>query len=272
MGSEQSLVSSAGQLNDESRAAWNANAATWDEARAHGIAFQDVLIEPAMLRLLPPVAERAIVDAGCGNGHFARRLADLGARVTAFDFADELIARARARSATYSDRIAYHVIDATDAAQLARLPDGAFDVVTSTGVLMTMTEIELLIVAAHRWLKPDGLFVFSVSHPCFNTDKTALMAESIQDPPGEWRTIRSVKVWGYKSVVPTRSGNVKGQALLQVYVDRPLEALLGAFFSNGFVMDGVDEPAFPEDTAAPQLDWRGMSEIPGVFAARMRRV
>lgn len=264
--------SSSAQLNEESRAAWNANAATWDEARDRGIAFQDVLTEPAMLRLLGPADGLAIIDAGCGNGHLSRTLANLGARVTAFDFSDELISRARARSAAYGGRISYHAIDGTDPGQLAELAGDAFDAIACSGVLMTMTEIEPLIAAAHRWLKPGGMFVFSVSHPCFNTDKTALMAESIQDPPGEWRTIRSVKVWGYKSVVPMRSGNVKGQALLQVYVDRPLEALLGAFFANGFVMDGVDEPAFPEDAGAPQLDWRGMSEIPGVFAARMRRV
>lgn len=259
-------------MNDESRAAWNDNAATWDEAREGGIAFQDVLTEPVMLRLLGPVDGLAIVDAGCGNGHFPRTLADLGARVTAFDFADELIVRARSRSTAYDDRIAYHVVDATDAAQLATLPDGAFDAVTSSGVLMTMMEIEPLIAAAHRWLKPDGVFVFSVSHPCFNTDRTVLVAESVQDPPGEWRTLRSVKVWGYKSAVPMRSGNVEGQTLLQVYIDRPLEALLGAFFANGFVMEAIEEPAFPADPAAPLLDWRGMSEIPGVFAARMRRV
>ncbi len=137
---------------------------------------------------------------------------------------------------------------------------------------MTMTANEPLIAAAHRWLKPGGVFVFSVSHPCFNTDKTVLMAESIEDPPGEWRTVRSVKVWGYKSVVAMRSGNVRGQKLLQVYVDRPLEALLGAFFATGFVMEAIEEPAFPEDAKAPLLEWRGMSEIPGVFAARMRRV
>jgi hypothetical protein len=41
--------------NEESRAAWNDNAATWDTAREGGIAFQDVLTEPVMLRLLGPV-------------------------------------------------------------------------------------------------------------------------------------------------------------------------------------------------------------------------
>ncbi len=266
------MDSSSAQLNEQSRAAWNDNAASWDEARARGAPFQDVLIDPPMLRMLGPVDGLAIVDAGCGNGHFARKLADLGARVTAFDFADELVARARSRSTTCGDRIAYHVLDATDAVQLATLPAGVFDAVTCAGVLMTMTAIEPLIAAAHRWLKPGGVFVFSVSHPCFNTDKTVLMAESIEDPPGEWRTVRSVKVWGYKSVVAMRSGNAKGQKLLQVYVDRPLEALLGAFFANGFVMEAIEEPAFPEDTKAQLLDWRGMSEIPGVFAARMRRV
>jgi len=36
-----------------------------------------------------------VLDVACGNGAFARRLAHLGATVTACDFSSQLIARAR---------------------------------------------------------------------------------------------------------------------------------------------------------------------------------
>lgn len=264
-------ASSTASLNAKAREAWNDNAAVWDEARLRGLPFQEMLIEPAMLRMLGLVDGMAIIDAGCGNGQLARGLADLGARITAFDFAEELIARARARSAEYGDLIDYHVIDATAPAQLAALPEGAFNAVTCSQVLMDMTVIEPLIAAAHGWLVPEGVFVFSVSHPCFNSGTSALMAESIEDPPGEIRTVRSVKVSGYKSVVPFEGVALRGQPSLQLYVDRPLESLLGAFFTNGFVMDAIEEPAFPDQTDAPLLHWRGMSEIPPVLVVRMRK-
>lgn len=258
-------------LNQQSRAAWNENAAAWDDARAAGLPHQDQLIEPAMLRMLGDVNGIEVIDAGCGNGALARKLAALGARVTAFDFAEELIARAQSRSSAHADRIDYRVIDATDAGELAALPAGAFDAVACAGVFMTLAAVEPLIAASANWLKPGGIFVFAVSHPCFNTDRAALVVESVEDPPGHRSVRRAVKVWGYKTLIPTHAVPIKGLQSQGVYFDRSLESLLGAFFAEGFVMDAIEEPAFAADPDAPLLHWSSTPEIPPVFAARMRR-
>ena len=70
---------------DENRRIWDANAHWWDDRIGDGNAFQDVLIEPATERLLQVSPGDAILDVACGAGRFARRMAELGARVVAFD-------------------------------------------------------------------------------------------------------------------------------------------------------------------------------------------
>lgn len=47
--------------------------------------------------------------------------------------------------------------------------------------------------------------------------------------------------------------------------------LLGACFAAGFVLDGLEEPAFgPEDRGGRPLSWLNYTEIPPVLVARLR--
>ena len=74
------------QANDETRAAWNANAGFWDKRMADdGNDFVNVLIWPATQRLLPVQPGQRILEIATGNGLYARRLAALGADVGAND-------------------------------------------------------------------------------------------------------------------------------------------------------------------------------------------
>ena len=56
------------------------------------------------------------------------------------------------------------------------------------------------------------------------------------------------------------------------YFHRPLSALLGACFAAGFVLDGLEEPAFgPGDAGnASPLSWLNFHDIPPVLVARVR--
>lgn len=121
---------------DENRRIWNANARWWDDKIGDGNKFQTLLIEPATEGLLGISAGDWILDVACGAGRFTRRMAELGAKVVAFDQSAEFISRARER--TLKDvSVEYHVIDAGDVDAILALGNkkfGNYSAVLSKGV------------------------------------------------------------------------------------------------------------------------------------------
>ena len=260
------------QAHEETRAAWDANAAFWDERMGEGNDFVEILIWPAQERLLELKPGERVLDVACGNGLTSRRLAAMGAEVVAFDFSAEMIEHARRRTTENVERITYHVLDGTDEAALLALGEGAFDVALCNMALFDMAEIEPLMRALARLLRPGGRFVFSVIHPCFNNPHVIQVAEVV-DREGEIATIYSVKVSGYMTSSANRGAAMAGQPKPQFYFHRPLQVLLGAALAEGFVLDGLEERAFPPDhkNYRNPLSWSGnYAEIPPVLVARVR--
>ena len=258
--------------NAETRAAWNANAAFWDARMGEGNDFVNVLLWPAEQRLLPVTPQMRVLDIACGNGLTSRRLAEQGAIVVAADFAEALIELARQRSTAYGARIAYHVVDATDEAALLALGETPFDAALCNMALFDMATIEPLFRALTRLLKPGGVFVFSLMHPCFNNPFTAQMAEMVDGRDGV-KTTYAVKVFGYMTPAMAHGTAMNGQPQPHIYFHRSLATLLGVGLRAGFVVDGLEERAFPPDHPAGKhpLSWGGaFSEIPPVMVVRMR--
>ena len=145
-------------LLSESREIWDINAAAFDERVSSGGGWQSILIAPTVERMLDVQPGETALDLACGNGIFSRRLADLGATVVAADFSPKFIELARERSAEYADRIAYHVADATDEAQLLALAGDEqrrFDLACCNMALMDMPAIAPLFRAVAQLLKPE---------------------------------------------------------------------------------------------------------------------
>jgi 2-polyprenyl-3-methyl-5-hydroxy-6-metoxy-1,4-benzoquinol methylase len=248
---------------DEVRASWDANAAFWDERVTAGLSWQRRLVYPSVERLLDVRAGERVLEIACGNGEFARRMADLGAEVLATDFSPNLIERARA----HGGPVDYRVVDATDEAGLLELGEGSFDAVVCNMAIMDMLEIEPMASAGARLLRPGGRFVFSTLHPAFNGGGAIRVLEQ-QDVDGEVMRTYSVKVSRYLTPWSGRGVAIEGQPQSQWYFDRPISMLLGAFFAHGFVLDGVEEPA--SDAESPGRPEMVYAELPAVLVARMR--
>lgn len=260
------------QANLETREAWDENAAFWDERMGEGNDFVELLIWPATERLLALEPGELVLDVACGNGLTSRRMAAMGATVVAFDFAPNMVAHARARSGDFAGQVEYRILDGTDEEALLALGEGRFDAALCNMALFDMAEIDPLMRALARLLRPGGRFVFSVLHPCFNHARMAHMAE-MEDRDGELVTVYSVKVFGYMTPTVARGVAMADQPRPQLYFDRPLEVLLEAAFKSGFVLDGLEERAFPPDHPPGRfpLAWSGhYSEIPPVLVARVR--
>lgn len=260
-------------LNEQTRESWNTNAAVWDEYMGDdGNGFHRVLVRPATERLLEVKPGDRILDIGCGNGLSTRRLASLGAQVVGIDFSEHMIACARSRTQPHEKSIEYRVLDATDEAALLEQGDRSFDAAVSAMVLMDMAEIDPLLRALTQLLRPGGCFVFSVMHPCFNNSHTSMAAEQT-DRDGEIVTEYSVKVSSYLQPSVMQGLALRHQPKPHLYFHRPLHVLLGAAFRAGFVLDGLEEPAFPADYPSENhpLSWGpNFSQIPPVLVARLR--
>ena len=122
--------------------------------------------------------------------------------------------------------------------------------------LFDMAEIQPLLSALTTLLCPRGRFVFSVLHPCFNSGRIVQMAEQ-EDREGDIVTTYSVKVVEYATPRIARGVATRGQPVPHLYFHRPLQHLLGAAFAQGFVLDALEEPTFPEDheSGREPLSW-----------------
>ena len=258
-----------GQESDEVRSRWDANAGFWDERMGEGgNTFHRTLVRPAVERLLGPVEGRRVLEIACGNGLFARRLAELGANVVATDFSPAMLERARGWTA--SPAIAYAELDATDRAALRAVDGAPFDAVVCTMALMDMEDVGPLADALPHLLVPGGGFVFSTCHPAFNRVGTRFVAER-EDREGGWVARRGVFVDSYLTARRSEGVAILGQPVTHLYFDRSLSGLLGPFLAAGLVLDGLEEPAFAAPDASEPLDWSGLPEFPPVLVARLRR-
>lgn len=257
-------------LNKGTQAVWNQNAEFWDEKMGEGNLFQRVLVGPATERLLELNPGELILEIACGNGVFARRLAQLGAQVIATDFSENLLEQAQKRTTEHDDRIEYRFIDATSEEQLLALGERRFHAVVCNMAIMDIATIEPLMSALSRLLKVDGRFIFSVMHPCFNNPRVKLGMEE-EDREGEIITEYFVRAAKYINIPPQKGLAIIGQPVPQYYFHRSLNVLFNTCFRAGFVMDGLEEPTFgPEDSSTRSLSWANFKDIPPVLVARMR--
>jgi len=261
--------------HDDVRDIWDRNASFWDEQMAEGNLFHRHLVGPSAERLLGIKPGERVIEFGCGNGQFSRRLAELGAIVFATDVSPNLLQHARERSAArpeLAERLAYGVLDAADPDALAGVDGAPFDAAVCNMAIMDMIEIDPLFAALPSLLTPHGRFVFTIMHPCLNNPGGTTLTQEDADVDGEYTSTFAVRVIKYRTTGATRGLAMLGQPVPQWYFHRTLSELLNAAFRAGLVLDGLDEPYLPPDVTrdAQGLSWRRFTEIPPVLAVRLR--
>ena len=260
------------EYNDATTPVWDNLAEWWDDRIGNGNAFQDYLIEPAQERLLALEPGERVLDIACGAGRFTRRMEKHGVTILAFDHSEKLIKRAKMRTIENPSRIDYRVINAADKTAMLELGKNQFDAAVCTMAIMDMSSITPMISALSELLKQNGRFVFSVSHPAFNSGTARLIAEE-KYLNGDLRSISGVKLTEYSKPFMHLGVGIPGQSEPQHYFHRPISMLFNSCFKFGFVLDGIEEPTLPEelaDTGRSPLNWVKLPQIPPVLVARMR--
>lgn len=173
---------------------------------------------PGTLALLPGVAGKRVLDAGCAAGWYTKWLLDHGAEVTALDFSPRMIEMTRER---VGDRAELRQTDLNE--PLDFLPDQSFDIVLSSLVLHYLEDWTGVMNEFHRILRPAGVLVFSVHHPFMDyanfQREDYFLTELLED------------TWD------SHQGPVKMQ-----FYRRPLQSIVTPVLNAGFTLEVLSEP------------------------------
>jgi malonyl-CoA O-methyltransferase len=120
------------------------------------------LEEPVVRAAVGEAGGLNVLDLGCGTGRHALWLAAAGAKVTAIDFSEGMLAEARRKPGAESIRFFCHDVHEP-------LPFGAeFDVVVSGLVLEHIRDLGPFFGGIRRVLKPGGRAIISGMHPAMH--------------------------------------------------------------------------------------------------------
>ncbi len=214
---------------------WDEAAEWWDrEAGEKGIWHQQHDIDPVMFKILRNVNNKIILEIGCGNGYFARKLAKKGAKVLGVDLSKKFIAFAIEREKLKPLGIKYLV---RDVANLRSLKSKSFDCAVANMCLMDIADMEGAIREVSRVLKKNGRFVFSITHPVFDNFRQQWTVIKDEGKKYFARAIYKYLSSGGESKILWASG-VK----TTVY-HRPIETYFKYLRNSGFLIDEFREVA-----------------------------
>jgi len=237
------------------RDSWDRAADPYAEGQAAGRDhYRYAFFGPAQLALCGEVRGLSILDVGCGNGYFARALAQRGARVTGIDISPRMIEHAKRQETANPLGIEYHVLDA------AALPAGfapqSFDMVASCMALQDMPGIDKVFRGVHALLRPGCRFVASITHPC--TDTPHRVWERDENGVKKWLCVDRYFERGsfeYEWVGWERVFATEG-------FRAPLEDWFGWILDAGFRLRAFKEPRPSDDALRRHPDLEDAGRVP----------
>lgn len=142
-------------MTNDIREQYNPLATTFSEKQA---TLNQRNREVAQAFTLPHVYKGVhLLDLCCGDGTDAGYFSELGAHVTGLDASSELLSIAR--------QIYPHINFHHGVAEQLPFENEAFDIVFSKYAIMTSFALSPIFSEVHRVLKPDGVFIYLVTHP-----------------------------------------------------------------------------------------------------------
>lgn len=241
---------------EDSKNRWDQNSDFWDERMGdHNNRFHREIIRPETERLLSIKEGDKVLDIACGNGNFSKRMVELGAVVTAFDYSDRMIENAKKRCINHLEKIDFHVIDATKYEEVIKLKNnGLFEKAVSNMAIMDIADITPLLNAVYELLNENGIFVFSTIHPCFQSPCMRKIVET--EDIGNAVVVRnSVQIFEYIKSRTYEGIGIVNQPVPQIYYHRPLSELFKICFDAGFCMNGLSEPVFETNENSLKFEW-----------------
>src|SRR6188472_4280062 len=214
----------------QNQASWDADSDAYQErhgadlADSGGVAWGTTQIPESELRVLGDVADKDVLELGCGAAQWSIGLARLGARPVGIDLSERQLEHARRLQEAAG--VSFPLLHAS--AENVPLPDASFDIVFCDHGAMTFADPYRTVPEAARLLRSGGLFAFS-HHSPIETIHWALGEETV----GEKLAI------DYFGMHHFNDGE-------ESYFQLPYGEWIRLFRANGFIVEDLIEPRPPE--------------------------
>jgi 2-polyprenyl-3-methyl-5-hydroxy-6-metoxy-1,4-benzoquinol methylase len=193
------------------------------------------IIDPAMWELIGDVKGLTVLDAGCGNGYFSRKLAQKGASVTGVDQSRVFIDFCKEKEKVDALGIEYYI---ESLEKLARFDTGSFDLIVSNIVFVDVLDFRKAFKELARLLKPSGRFIWSNLHPVFGRVSNIFYRVPSDTPRNEERLYVMIDRYFDSGGTLISWGTLK--PIWQF--DRTLSEYTKALKEAGFVIRQIIEP------------------------------
>jgi len=229
--------------------------ARYQEMRERGTGLNDDVEQPAIIRLLPDVADADVLDIGCGDGTLGRWLASQGARRI-------LCTDPSLRMLTLAARHPHPRVEycRTSAETLALAPE-CLDLVVSSLALHYVSGYGTLIQRIAGWLRPGGQLAYSIEHPICTA----------RDPMTGWMTVGGRSVWPVDDYARETPRTQQWLGTVVTKHHRKLATLIGGVLGAGLILTGIDEPCPDDQLLARRPDLAEHRRRPPLLVIRARK-
>lgn len=172
--------------------------------------------------------------------------------VTAFDFSENNIQLAQQYDCRNID---YKILDATKENDLKKLCNMKYQGIVANMVLMDMPNIEVLFSFMNQLLTDNGVFVFSIQHPCFNSEYVDINEDK-----------NTLSIRDYININQSKGIAIPNQVAEQYYFHRPISYYINLGVQYNLVVNGFVEPIFNRN-----IETGAFSKIPPVLIIRMKK-
>ncbi len=240
-------------MAEKARRAWSEASGAWIDGMRRGDVNREFLLDQPTLTACGEVSGLAILDVGCGEGRFCRKLSELGARTTGLDVTPEFIAEARRLHPGGS------YVEAS--AESMPFESGSFDLAVSYLTLIDIPDYRSAIAEVARVLRPSGRFVVANIHSFASTHERAWSRDA------EGKKLH-VAVNDYYD---ERAHFLDWDDIRIYNWHRPFENYLQPMFANGLVMTQFSEPRPTPEAVAAHPSMMDEYKVPLFYVMTLRK-
>lgn len=199
----------------------------------HGSRHHRLLAIPAVLSLLEPQPGQRLLDLGAGQGVLAPYVAEKGVQYTGVEISPRLVSIARKR---HGQAGRFIQADARRLYRTQQLEKGSYEACVFLLSLQDMNPMFEALKSAAWALKPDGVLVALLTHPCFRVPRQSGWGWDQE------RKLRFRRIDSYLTPleVPMKKHPGGSQGVSRSY-HRPLSAYINGLTGAGFLVERMAE-------------------------------